>query len=43
MEELKDLLKKQAIRCMSRAKYSPENIGHYGLATPYYFHFTSPV
>ncbi|MBR3211300.1 MAG: VacB/RNase II family 3'-5' exoribonuclease [Bacilli bacterium] len=40
---LKDLLTTQAIRCMSRAKYSPENLGHYGLATPYYCHFTSPV
>lgn len=32
-----------AIRTMSKAKYSTENIGHYGLAFPYYTHFTSPI
>ena len=31
------------IRCMSKAKYSTENIGHYGLAFDYYGHFTSPI
>ena len=40
---LSDLLSTEAIKCMSRAKYSPENTGHYGLATDYYCHFTSPV
>lgn len=30
------------IRGMSKAKYSIHNIGHYGLALPYYTHFTSP-
>ena len=32
-----------AIRSMSKAKYSTDNIGHYGLAFDYYAHFTSPI
>jgi ribonuclease R len=32
-----------AIRTMSKAYYSTDNIGHYGLAFPYYSHFTSPI
>ncbi|MBO4740760.1 MAG: ribonuclease R, partial [Bacteroidales bacterium] len=32
-----------AIRTMAKAFYSTENIGHYGLAFPYYTHFTSPI
>lgn len=32
-----------AIRSMSKAKYSTDNIGHYGLAFEYYSHFTSPI
>lgn len=32
-----------AIRSMSKAVYSTENIGHYGLAFDYYTHFTSPI
>ena len=32
-----------AIRSMSKAIYSTENIGHYGLAFDYYTHFTSPI
>lgn len=32
-----------AIRTMSKAYYSTENIGHYGLAFDYYSHFTSPI
>jgi ribonuclease R len=28
---------------MSKAKYSTDNIGHYGLAFDYYSHFTSPI
>ncbi|MEZ7506353.1 ribonuclease R [Flavobacterium sp. Arc2] len=31
------------IRTMSKAKYSTDNIGHYGLAFDYYSHFTSPI
>jgi ribonuclease R len=32
-----------AIRTMAKAVYSTDNIGHYGLAFPYYTHFTSPI
>ena len=32
-----------AIRTMSKAYYSTDNIGHYGLAFAYYTHFTSPI
>lgn len=32
-----------AIRSMSKAEYSTQNIGHYGLAFNYYSHFTSPI
>lgn len=32
-----------AIRTMSKAAYSTNNIGHYGLAFDYYSHFTSPI
>lgn len=32
-----------AIRSMSKAIYSTDNIGHYGLAFDYYSHFTSPI
>ena len=32
-----------AVRSMSKAFYTTDNIGHYGLAFPYYTHFTSPI
>lgn len=32
-----------AIRSMAKAVYTTANIGHYGLAFPYYTHFTSPI
>ncbi len=32
-----------AIRSMAKAKYSTDNIGHYGLSFDYYTHFTSPI
>jgi ribonuclease R len=38
-----NLIDTLAIRSMSKATYSTENIGHYGLAFDYYSHFTSPI
>ena len=32
-----------ALRCMAKAVYSTDNIGHYGLAFKFYTHFTSPI
>ncbi len=32
-----------AVKSMAKAVYSTDNIGHYGLAFPYYTHFTSPI
>lgn len=37
------LLKTAAVRSMSKALYSTQNIGHYGLAFEFYTHFTSPI
>lgn len=31
------------LRSMSKAEYSPDNIGHFGLALEKYAHFTSPI
>ncbi|GGD80317.1 ribonuclease R [Planktosalinus lacus] len=38
-----NLIDTLAIRTMSKAEYSTQNIGHYGLAFDYYSHFTSPI
>lgn len=37
------LIETVAVRSMSKAIYSTHNIGHYGLAFPFYSHFTSPI
>lgn len=38
-----DTIELLALRCMARAQYSTDNIGHYGLGFRYYTHFTSPI
>ncbi|MDG1022883.1 MAG: ribonuclease R [Flavobacteriaceae bacterium] len=38
-----NLIDTLTLRCMSKAEYSTENIGHYGLAFSHYTHFTSPI
>ena len=38
-----NLIDTLTLRCMSKAEYSTENIGHYGLAFTHYTHFTSPI
>ena len=37
------VLSSQLLRNMQKAIYSPQNIGHYGLASKCYTHFTSPI
>ena len=38
-----NMIETLAIRSMSKAVYTTDNIGHYGLAFDYYSHFTSPI
>lgn len=38
-----NLIETLAIRTMSKAVYSTQNIGHYGLGFQFYSHFTSPI
>lgn len=40
---LKKTLCTMMLRSLSLAEYSPENIGHFGLALSHYAHFTSPI
>jgi len=38
-----NLIETLALRTMAKARYSTNNIGHYGLAFQHYTHFTSPI
>ncbi len=41
--EAAPLVNEVVLRSQSQAQYSPDNIGHFGLALPRYAHFTSPI
>ena len=48
LESVKDkptypLVNRVMLRSMQKAKYSPVDIGHFGLASEHYCHFTSPI
>ena len=40
---LKESISYMLLRALAKAEYSTEEIGHFGLAEPYYCHFTSPI
>lgn len=37
------LISKLLLRCMAKAIYTTDNIGHFGLGSKWYTHFTSPI
>ncbi|MDD3762070.1 MAG: ribonuclease R [Nevskiales bacterium] len=48
LEQLRDrpdagLVQTVMLRSMMQARYSPDNLGHFGLALEHYSHFTSPI
>ena len=38
-----DILSNMLLRCMRKAEYKDQNLGHYGLGSKCYTHFTSPI
>lgn len=38
-----EMINQMVLRSQAQAAYSPDNIGHFGLALPQYVHFTSPI
>lgn len=48
LKQIKDTPEEQMIatymlRSLMKARYTPQNLGHFGLAAKYYAHFTSPI
>lgn len=42
-KDFQSVLSTLLLRAMARARYAPDNLGHYGLSAKYYLHFTSPI
>lgn len=42
-ENVKKVVSMMMLRSMAKAHYSPDEVGHFGLAEPEYLHFTSPI
>ena len=41
--DMRDIINSVLLRSMQKANYSSDCLGHFGLAAPYYCHFTSPI
>ena len=41
--DMREIINSVLLRSMQKAQYSSECLGHFGLAAPYYSHFTSPI
>ncbi|MGN1221902.1 MAG: ribonuclease R [Christensenellales bacterium] len=41
--DMREIINSVLLRSMQKAQYSSDCLGHFGLAAPYYCHFTSPI